>query len=79
MSIQDISNIFSNNCNYNVINKNHHNMRNIPNGISVLNALIYRMQYTFLNPTKQSVASDLNLRNKVGFTRQAYDAKENNK
>lgn len=48
------------------------------NGISVLNAFIYRLQYTFLNTTKLSITSDLNFCNKVSFSRQAYDAKENN-
>lgn len=78
MSVQDICKIFSDNCNYNIINADHLIMRNKLNGITLLNALIYRFQYAFLDTTKESITSDLNICNKVSFTRQAYDAKERN-
>lgn len=79
MSVKDISKIFSDNCNYNNINKNSDvKMRNIPKGVSLNAALSYRFLYTFLKTTKESITSRLNNRNKTELDRQAYDAKEKN-
>lgn len=79
MSVEDISYIFSNNCNYNNIKKNSSvKMRDIKNGIKLLDALSYRYIYAFKNITKVMSASTLNYRNNEEFDRQTYDSKEGN-
>lgn len=73
----DIVKIISANCTYNNINKKKSiKMRN--RSIQLLDAFVYRFQYSLLGTTKESIASDLNFINNKNFSRQAYDGKEKN-
>ena len=77
MHIKEISDIFKNNCNYSVINKNNNKkMRN--SKIKLLDVLSYRYLYSHPQSSKNSNTSLLSFTNKTSFSRQAYDAKEAN-
>lgn len=79
MSVEDISYIFSNNCNYSNIRKNSSvKMRDITDGIKLLDALTYRYLYTFKDISKEQVLSTLNYKNNDNYKRQSYDSKEGN-
>lgn len=77
--IQDIQNIFKNNCTYKKIKEECGiQLRNKKDGIALNDALLYRFLYTDIATTKQNIVSFLNDANKTTFTRQAYNSKEDN-
>ena len=77
--IEQISDIFENNCNYKTINKTSHvNLRNRDKGIHPKDIVLYRLLYTQNNSTKEGVVSDINYLNKTNHSRQAFDHKDNN-
>ena len=77
--IKGILNIFNSECNYNNINNiGSKKLRNIIDGVNLIDAIYYRFSYTSKNTTKESITSELNYTNDTDLTRQAFDRKENN-
>lgn len=71
--------IFKNIINYKNININNPvKMRNIKNGISLVDAIFYRLKYSQLGITKDVIVNNFNSKNKTVFSRQAFESKENN-
>lgn len=76
--IKGISNIFTNLCIYNNINKINTKIMRNRNGISLNDAFLYRILYSSPNETKDTVAAKINNINKNSYTRQSFDEKEGN-
>lgn len=77
--IKELLDTFNTECTYKSINKyNPIKLRNIKNGITLTDAIYYRFAYSNIQTTKDLVASDINMINKTSFSRQAYEAKDNN-
>ena len=79
MLSKNLSNIFSEQCNYKNINKiGKTQLRDIKNGIQLRDAIYYEFRYTKLNKTKEDIVSSINYKNNTKFTRQAFESKINN-
>jgi len=79
MNIKKLTDIFNSECNYQKINTiGNVKMRNVYNGIQLSDLLYYRFLYSKKETTKEQNTSYINSLNNTQFTRQAYDAKENN-
>jgi hypothetical protein len=77
--IDELCNIFKTACTYKNVNKyNTIKMRNIKKGIKLPDAIYYRFSYCNISSTKELIKSEINYNNKTNFTRQAYEAKEQN-
>jgi hypothetical protein len=77
--LDDINNIFLNNLDYNNINSHSSvKLRNIKNGISVSDAILYGFLYSKIDTTKNSVSAHIGSSNNSSFSRQAFDSKESN-
>jgi hypothetical protein len=75
----EIQNIFNNNCTYEKVNSlNTVKMRNMENGITIKDAILYRLLYSKINTTKEEIVSIINDITNKSFTRHAFDNKENN-
>jgi len=72
-----IKNIFKSTINYDVTNKLASiNLRDC--GIKLIDSLFYRLAYSQINVTKESIVSHLNYINNTNYSRQGYDGKERN-
>lgn len=79
MNIKKLTDIFNSECNYQKINViSDVKMRNVNNGIQLSDLLYYRFLYSKKETTKEQNTAHINDINKTQFTRQAFDAKENN-
>lgn len=79
MEIIELSNIINNIFNYKSINENSSiKLRNIEGGITLLDALYYKLLYTSINFTKEEATSKINEDNDKSFNRGSYESKENN-
>jgi len=79
MFLEEIVNIFSEECNYKKINEfNTICMRNHKNGIRLVDVIYYLFQYSKKDMTKERIVSYINIMNKTNFTRQAFENKSNN-
>ena len=83
--ILKLNDIITNICNYDTINKlSQKKLRNIPNGISLNDALMYKFMYAQINTTKESICAYINNYNKTNninnntFDRKSYESKEKN-
>jgi len=72
-----IKNIFESNINYNIINELS-NVKLRKRDIDLIDAFYYRLAYSQINITKESIASHLNFINKTNYSYQGYDKKEHN-
>jgi Transposase DDE domain len=75
--IKNIEKIFHDNFNYENINK-HSNIKLRNNDIQLNNVIFYRFYYSYKNTTKESITSKINNKNHTCFSRQGFEAKENN-
>ena len=74
--VGSINNIFSN-LTYKFINQfNVHKMRNITDGISLTDSLLFRFRYTKIHVTKQEIISNINYKNNTTFNRYSFHKKE---
>lgn len=74
-----INEIFLSTCNLAYINEtNDVKLRNIKNGISIQDAILYRFKYAQIDSTKDEIVSTINYNNKTNFVRSSYESKENN-
>jgi hypothetical protein len=65
--LNSLNNIFINECSYSNINPySPIKLRNMPNGISLTNAVSYKFRYQRLTNTKDEIVSDLNTIKNVG-------------
>ena len=74
--VGSINNIFSN-LTYKFINQfNVHKMRNITDGISLTDSLLFRFRYTKIHVTRQEIISNINYKNNTTFNRYSFHKKE---
>lgn len=74
--LTSINNIFSK-LTYKFINQfNAHKMRNIKDGISLADTLLFKFRYTKIHTTKQEIVSSINCKNKTTFNRYSFHKKE---
>jgi len=80
-----LNKIFLNSCNYDVVNVlSDVQLRKINNGISIQDAVLYKLKYAEINTTKESISSFINNYNKENninnktFTRMSFESKEKN-
>src|ERR1700722_13143159 len=79
MDIKNLSNIINDVFNYKNINKkNDVKLRNIKNGVTLSDALYYKLLYTDINSTKEEITSKINSCNNKSFDRGSYESKQNN-
>lgn len=85
LDILKLNNIITHICNYETINKlSNTKMRNIKNGITLNDALLYKFMYAQQEITKESAVAYINNYNKENdlnknnFNRKAFESKENN-
>ena len=79
MHIGEFNNIFKDHTNYDFINKlNNIKLRNACNGLKLKDVIYYRLSYSCLKSTQQSIVSKLNVNENKYFTREAYIKKEAN-
>lgn len=87
--IRTLNNTFKTDCTYNTIKEINKikeadiatpikvtKMRNIDEGIELMDAIYYKFRYTEKTITKQDIVSEFNYDNKMNFTLQAYYKKE---
>jgi len=71
--ILKLNDIITNICNYDTINKlSQKKLRNIPNGISLNDALMYKFMYAQINTTKESICAYINNYNKTNNINQFH-------
>ena len=79
MDVNGICDIFKKHTDYKFVNKlNDKKLRNSSKGITLENAVFYRLSYSAINSTQQSIVSKLNIDSENVFTREAYLKKESN-
>jgi hypothetical protein len=77
--INELNITFKKYINYKTINNyNSIQMRNMPNGIQLVDTFLYCFKYAQLNATKEGIVSQLNTSSDKNFTRHAYDTKLKN-
>lgn len=77
--INNISKIINDTFNYKNIDENSPiKLRNIKNGVQLSDALYYKLLYTSIDSTKESITSKINENNKTSFDTGSFESKENN-